>query len=37
MQFSAPTEAHMAKRTQKCVYGDEMFFVNKIIETSVTH
>ena len=23
------------KRTQKCVYGDEMFFVDKIIETSV--
>ena len=25
MQFSAPMEAHRPKRTQTCVYGDEMF------------
>ena len=37
MQFGAPMEAHMALKIQKCVYGDEMFFVDIIIETSVTH
>ena len=36
-QFSALWRTIWPKRTQKCVYGDEMFFVDKIIETSVTH
>ena len=37
MQFSAPMEAHMALKNTEMFYGDKMFFVDKTIETSVTH
>ena len=32
MQFSAPMEAYRPKRTQKCVYGDEMFLSSKLLK-----
>ena len=35
MQFSAPMEAHRPKKTQTCVYGDDMFLSTILLKHDI--